>query len=95
MLTAVLGIYFLLMILFNSVTQPLLVMLAIPFGFSGIVLVFGLHNEALSFMAMLGVIGMSGVVVNDSLVLVDHLNNLIRTNPDKSLTELVAHGTAN
>ncbi len=91
---AIIGIYFLLMILFNSITQPLLVMLAIPFGFSGIVLIFGMHNEPLSFMGMLGIIGLSGVVVNDSLVLVDRLNTLCRENPEKPLIELIARGTA-
>jgi len=93
-LIAIIGIYFLLMILFNSVTQPLLIMIAIPFGLPGIILVFGLHGEAISFMGMLGIIGFSGVVVNDSLVLVDHLNKLIKKFPDTPLKELVARGTA-
>jgi len=92
---AIIGIYFLLMILFNSVTQPLLVLLSVPFGFIGIVLVFGLHDEPFSFMGMLGIIGYSGVVVNDSLVLVDHLNSLIKKYPNAALKELIAQGTAN
>ena len=91
---AALGIYFLLMLLFNSVAQPLIVMLAIPFGLAGVVIAFALHNEPVTFLAMTGVIGMAGVVVNDSLVLVDHLNNLIRRAGTQHVAELIAAGTA-
>ncbi len=75
---AALGVYFLLMLLFNSVTQPLMVILSVPFGICGVIIAFALHGQAFSFLGMMGVIGMAGVVVNDSLVLVDHLNGLTR-----------------
>ncbi len=67
---AVIGMYFLLVLLFNSVTQPIIVLLAIPFGLVGVIAAFYLHNEPFGFLATLGVVGMAGVVVNDSLVLV-------------------------
>jgi len=92
---AALGIYFLLILLFNSLWQPLLVMIAIPFGVIGVIVGFSLHNEALGFLAMTGVIGLAGVVVNDSLVLVNHINELKQTNPEKNIKELVAQGTSN
>ena len=95
-LIALLGIYFLLVILFNSFFQPLLVIVAVPFGLVGVIIVFAIPGEPLSFMAMLGIIGLSGVVVNDSLVLVDHLNNLLKNRKDNiSPQELIAKGTAN
>ncbi len=78
LLLAILGIYFLLILLFNSWSQPFMVILAIPFGLCGVIIAFVLHNEPLGFLSMLGIIGMSGVVVNDSLVLVDHINDLKR-----------------
>ncbi|MCK4798253.1 MAG: efflux RND transporter permease subunit [Spirochaetes bacterium] len=90
---AALGIYFLLILLFNSFTQPFMVILAIPFGFSGVVFAFALHGEPLSFLAMTGIIGMAGVVVNDSLVLVNHLNNM-RQQGDIDYLKLIASGTA-
>lgn len=43
---------------------------------------------------MLGIIGLTGVVVNDSLVLVNHINDLKRTKPDVPIKEIVAEGTA-
>ena len=91
---AALGIYFLLMLLFNSVTQPLIVILSIPFGLAGVIIAFALHGEPMTFLAMTGVIGMAGVVVNDSLVLVDHLNNLIRRAGTEHIAELIAAGAA-
>jgi len=95
LLIAVVAIYFLLVLLFNSLTQPLLVMAAIPFGITGVIFAFGFHGEPLSFMAMMGIIGLSGVVVNDSLVLVSHVNELRRQRSDESILKLVAEGTAN
>jgi multidrug efflux pump subunit AcrB len=91
---AILGIYFLLVLLFNSYTQPLLVMLAIPFAGIGVVIAFAVHRENPGFLSLMGAIGLTGVVVNDSLVLVNHLNELRRADPDASLLELVARGTS-
>jgi len=92
---AVIGIYFLLVLLFNSFTQPFLVLIAVPFGFVGVIIGLALHSEPLSFLAMIGAVGLAGVVVNDSLVLVNHLNDLRKTFPDKPLRELVAMGATN
>jgi multidrug efflux pump subunit AcrB len=43
---------------------------------------------------MMGVVGLSGVVVNDSLVMVNHINRLRRRSPDKNLLDIVADGAA-
>jgi multidrug efflux pump subunit AcrB len=91
---AFVGIYFLLVLLFNSFSQPFLVMIAIPFGAVGVVLALILHHEPLGFMAILGLIGLTGVVVNDSLVLVNHLNSLRTQKPTANIRDLVAEGTA-
>jgi multidrug efflux pump subunit AcrB len=92
---AVVGIYFLLILLFNSFTQPILVLIAIPFGFAGVILALALHQEPLSFLALIGSIGLVGVVVNDSLVLTNHLNELRRQFPDMDRRKLVAMGGSN
>ena len=70
-IAAILLIFFILAITFNSMRLPLLVMAAIPFGAIGIILAFYLHGEPYSFLMLIGAIGMTGVVVNDSIVLVD------------------------
>jgi multidrug efflux pump subunit AcrB len=73
---AVFAIFLLLVLLFNSYTQPLLVLSAIPFSAIGVIWAFFLHAQALSFFAMLGGLALIGVIVNDSLVMVSHLNYL-------------------
>jgi multidrug efflux pump subunit AcrB len=92
---AFVGIYFLLVLLFDSFTQPFLVLFSVPFGLIGVIIAFGLHGENLSFMAVMGVIGLIGVVVNDSLVLVDHLNTLRRERPEDEVRVVVGEGAAN
>lgn len=73
-LLSIIGIYLLLMVLFNSYSQPMMVLIAIPFGVIGVIWAFFFHNEPLSFFSVLGFLALIGVVVNDSLVLVHHLN---------------------
>jgi len=68
-LFALAGIFVILAIQFNRISYPILVMLAIPFGAIGIIVGFFLHGEPLSFMAMMGFVALTGVVVNASLVL--------------------------
>jgi len=92
---AILGVYFLLVLLFDSIWQPFMVMIAIPFGLIGVVVGFALHGDALGFLAMTGIIGLAGVVVNDALVLVNHINELQHQYPDKSIVEIVSLGTSN
>ena len=55
------GILFALVILFNSFSQPFLVMVAIPYSFAGVVFAFTLHNIPLSFPSVVGMIGLIGV----------------------------------
>lgn len=73
-LSAAIMIFMILATQFRSLTQPIVVMTAIPFGIIGVVLAFYFHHLPLSFLALIGVIGLSGVVVNDSIVLVDFIN---------------------
>jgi multidrug efflux pump subunit AcrB len=71
---AFLIIFMILATMFNSLVQPFIVMLAIPFGLIGVVFAFYLHGRPLSFFGMMGVVGLTGIVVNDSIVLVDFIN---------------------
>ena len=73
-----LSIFAVLVILFNSLSQPLLIMLCIPFGLVGVVLCYSLQGLSLGMMAITGVIGLIGVLVNDSLVLLHTINEARR-----------------
>ncbi|WP_167632372.1 efflux RND transporter permease subunit [Mariprofundus ferrooxydans] len=66
---ALLGIFAILAVQFNRIGYPILVMLAIPFGIIGIIVGFFLHGAPISFMAMMGFVALTGVVVNASLVM--------------------------
>jgi len=59
---------------FKSYTQPLIIMTAIPFGFVGALIGHLMLGFDLSMISMMGIVALSGVVVNDSLVLVDAVN---------------------
>ncbi len=83
-IAAAVGIYLLLLLLFDSTTQPIMVMIAIPFGLVGVIIAFALHQQAFGFLAMLGVVGLTGIVVNDSLILVNLVNRLKDTHPEIS-----------
>lgn len=74
---ALLAIFMILAIQFNRLSYPLLVMFAIPFGAIGIIIGFLLHNQPLSFMALMGFVALTGVVVNASLVMAVFIQRLI------------------
>ena len=75
---ALLAIYALLAIPFASYTMPLIVMAVIPFGIIGAVLGHLFMGISLSGTSMWGIIGLTGVVVNDSLVMIDFVNERLR-----------------
>jgi multidrug efflux pump subunit AcrB len=79
---SVFGIYTLLAIPFRSFTQPLVVMSAIPFGIIGAVFGHLIMGYNLSLLSMFGIVGLAGVVVNDSLVLNDATNRIRREGAD-------------
>lgn len=71
---ALLAIYGLLAVQFRSYTQPIIVMSAIPFGLVGAVIGHLLMGFNLSILSMFGLVALSGVVVNDSLIMIDLIN---------------------
>jgi multidrug efflux pump subunit AcrB len=71
---AILAIYALLAIPLRSYTQPLLIMVVIPFGLIGAIGGHLVTFRDLSFMSVIGIVALSGVVVNASLVLVHYVN---------------------
>jgi multidrug efflux pump subunit AcrB len=73
---ALFGIYALLAIPFRSFSQPFVVMAAIPFGMVGAVLGHLIMGVNLSLLSLFGMVGLTGVVVNDSLVLIHATNRL-------------------
>ena len=75
---AMLLVYTILAVIFRSYAQPLVVMSVIPFGFIGAVVGHLIMGHVLSLISLFGLVALSGVLVNDSLVLVDFINRARR-----------------
>lgn len=74
---ALFAMFVLLTVEFNSYGQPLIVMMVIPFGIIGAIWGHALMGLPLTLFSMLGLVALTGVVVNDSIVLVDFINSQV------------------
>lgn len=79
---ALFAIYALLAIPFRSYTQPFIIMAAIPFGMVGALIGHMIMGFNLSILSIFGIVALSGVVVNDSLLLIDQVNRNRRQGQD-------------
>lgn len=87
-MVAIVIIYAMLAIPFQSYVLPLIVIISIPFGIIGAIFGHLIMGYDLSILSLLGVVALSGIVVNDSLVLIEYANRL-QTNSDKSKFEVI------
>ncbi len=71
---AMIGIYAILALLFGSYVQPIVVMMAIPVGFGGAILGHAIVGSPLMLFSLFGMVGLTGIVVNDALVMIDFIN---------------------
>ena len=75
------GIYLVLCWIFESWTRPLMIMIIIPFGTVGMIWGHYLHDIPLSMFSVVGFIGMAGIIINDSIVLVTTIDEYARDHP--------------
>ena len=75
---ALLMIFVLLAIPLRSYTKPFIIMAVLPFGFIGVILGHLVLGVALSAVSFMGIFGLSGVAVNDSLVMIDFIDQKLR-----------------
>ncbi|MBN2333174.1 MAG: efflux RND transporter permease subunit [Deltaproteobacteria bacterium] len=78
MIIAMLVVYLLLAVPFKSYIQPAIIMVSIPFGIVGAIVGHLIMGYSLSLLSMFGIVALSGVVVNDALVLIDFANRKVR-----------------
>lgn len=81
-LFAILAVYILLAIPFQNYLMPLIVIVSIPFGIIGAIFGHLLMGYSLSIISLLGIVALSGVAVNDALVLIDHATYLRKESND-------------
>lgn len=80
---ALILIFAVLVLQFRSLTQPLIIFSAIPLAFSGSFIALYLSGWSFSFFAFVGFISLQGIVVNNSIILVDYTNQLIAEGMEK------------
>lgn len=71
---AVFGIYLVMVLIMGNLSQPFLILLTIPMGFVAVIFTFYVHGLPISFMGMLGIIALAGVIVNNAIVFIDFVN---------------------
>ncbi len=84
LLVALFIIFVMLATQLKSYIQPIIILMAVPFGFVGAIFGHLLMGHGLSFISIFGMVALSGVVVNDSIVLVDYYNTLVKRGVEKS-----------
>lgn len=76
MVLALVGIYAIMVYIFRSYLAPGLIMTTIPLGLLGVSISFWAHDKPVSFLAMIGVIGLAGIIVNNGIILIDFINQM-------------------
>jgi multidrug efflux pump subunit AcrB len=73
---SLIGIFALLVFLFKSYLRPAIIMTTIPLGLLGFSIAFYLHQRPISFLALIGIIGLGGIIVNSGIVLISFIDNM-------------------
>lgn len=73
---SLIGIFALLVFLFKSYLRPLIIMTTIPLGLLGFSVAFFLHDRPISFLALIGIIGLGGIIVNSGIVLISFIDEM-------------------
>jgi multidrug efflux pump subunit AcrB len=73
---SLIGIFALLVFLFKSYLRPLIIMTTIPLGLLGFSVAFFLHGRPVSFLALIGIIGLGGIIVNSGIVLISFIDEM-------------------
>lgn len=85
---SLIGIFALLVFLFRSFLRPVIIMTTIPLGLLGFSIAFWGHQRPISFLALIGIIGLGGIIVNSGIVLISFIDQM-RDEGDLSLDEIL------
>ena len=90
LLTAAILVYLVMLAQFRSVIDPMIIMLAVPLGFSGVLGALYLTDTTLNIQSLIGALMMIGVVVNNSILIVDTANQLLKRGKDATQAAIEA-----
>lgn len=89
---SIVGIFALLVLIFRSYLRPFIILTTIPLGLVGFSIAFYLHDRPISFMALIGVIGLGGIIVNSGIVLISFIEQM-RQESQLDLHEILAQAS--
>ncbi len=93
LLLSLIGIFALLVFLFSSYIKPLIILTTIPLGLVGVSLAFFFHQRPMSFLALIGIVGLGGIIVNSGIVLISFIETLRQEKPKAPLNEVLVEAT--
>lgn len=85
LLLSIILVYMVLASQFESLIHPLIVLLTIPFAIVGTIILFFLIGQTFNIMALIGIIMLGGIAVNDSIILIDRINQLRLSGMEKRM----------
>ena len=88
-LIAFFAILMILIVLFKSFILSFLILSCIPLGLIGVIWSFFLHGRSLNFFALIGIVGLAGVVVNSAIILISFILKIRQEEPEKKLKDVV------
>jgi len=91
---SIIGIFALLIFLFKSYLRPFIILTTIPLGLFGFSIAFFLHGKPISFMSIIGIVGLGGVIVNSGIILISYVLKLEQENKGQNLHQILAHASA-
>ncbi len=93
LIVSIVLVYMVTAALFESIRQPLAVLLTVPMALIGVFMIFFWARASFTREAYVGVIMMGGIVVNNAILLVDHINRVRKDHKELSLRDAVLRGT--
>ncbi len=88
LILSLIAIFALLVLMFKSYINPIIILTTIPLGLVGVSISFFIHQKPLSFMALIGVIGLGGIIVNSGIILISFINQM-REETQMSLRDIL------
>ncbi len=94
-IVALVSIYLVVALLLNSFGQSFIVMSVIPFAIIGVIWAFYFHDMPLSFFSTMGTLGLVGVVVNGTIIMVTEVNRGLAYKPESNLVQTIVSAAKN
>ena len=95
LILSIVGIFALLVLLFKSYIRPLIILTTIPLGLIGVAFAFFFHGRPISFLAVTGVIGLGGIIVNSGIILISFIDQLRSEKPaDTPIQDILVDAAA-